>query len=114
MTATRAFPHLSWSRSWPAETISLHADGSPETGLEASSGAGEGTSDEGPNSEQSASTEAQGSGHMDGDDEATSLPHVASHESVTADGTAAPDSPCTAARKVCALPVIGTSRSAVL
>ena len=55
---------------------------------------------------QSVSTEAQGSGPTDGDDEATSLPHVASDESVTAHGTetvAAMDSPGTAARKVCAL-----------
>ena len=53
------------------------------------------------------STEAQGSGHNDGDDDAASIPHVPSNDSVAAeeDGieVVALDSPTTAARKVHAL-----------
>ncbi len=76
------------------------ADGSPEAALEAFNTADGGPSEEGPSS---VSTEAQGSGHNEGDDDATSLPHVPSDDSVAAgDGmeVIALDSPTTAARKV--------------
>lgn len=82
-----------------------HADGSPETNMEGSSAAGGGPSEEGPSSVRSVSTEAQGSEHLDGDDEATSLPHVPSDESIAAAERAemaTVESPsAAAARKVC-------------
>ena len=80
------------------------ADGSPEAGLEAFGTAECGPSDDGPSS---VSTEAQGSGQDDGDDDAASLPRVASDGSVetAAHGIelVALDSPSTAARKVSVL-----------
>ena len=61
----------------------------------------EALSDVAPGSLPSVSSEAQMSGHAEADDEATSLPHVDSNESVTeAEPAAAPDSPLTAARVV--------------
>jgi len=78
----------------------LCADGSPEAALEAFGTADGGPSEDGPSS---VSTEAQGSGHNDGDDDATSLPHVPSDDSVAAGHgveVIALDSPTTAARKV--------------
>lgn len=64
-------------------------------------------SDAAPGSLPSVSSDGQMSGHADGDDdEATSLPHVASDESVTETGlAAASDSPLTAARMVIRLDI---------
>ena len=96
------FANAQAANPWCVNTC---ADGSPENGLDAFNTADGGPSEEGPSS---VDTEAQGSGHNDGeDDDATSLPHVASNESVAAgDGIEiiALDSPTSAARKVRVLP----------